>query len=72
MNVPSPIELPTLIDIETLAGHLGVTIRHVRRLVAERRVPYVKVGALIRFDPADIAAWLQANHRTLVPHDPTG
>jgi hypothetical protein len=27
----------------------------VRRLVAERRIPYVKVGRFVRFDPADVS-----------------
>lgn len=31
--------LPRLMSIEELAEHLGVTERHVRRLVAERRCP---------------------------------
>lgn len=50
--------LPHLIDIPTLAEHLGVTIRHVRRLVGERRIPFRKVGHLVRFDPAEVADWL--------------
>jgi excisionase family DNA binding protein len=50
--------LPHLLSIDELAEHLGVTVRHVRRLVAERRVPYLKVGRLVRFDPAEITAWL--------------
>lgn len=54
---PTP-PLPTLLDINELAEHLGVTVRHVRRLVAERRIPYVKWGHLVRFDPAAVAAWL--------------
>jgi excisionase family DNA binding protein len=50
--------LPQLLTIDQLAERLGVSIRHVRRLIAERRVPYVKVGWLVRFDPAEIASWL--------------
>lgn len=50
--------LPTLLDVTTVADHLGVTVRHVRRLVAERRIPYLKWGHLLRFDPDRIAAWL--------------
>jgi excisionase family DNA binding protein len=50
--------LPTLIDIATAAEHLGVTVRHVRRLVAEKRIPYIKVGHFVRFDPAEVAAWI--------------
>ena len=33
-----------LVDIEAVAAELGVHIRHVRRLVHERRIPYVKWG----------------------------
>ena len=50
--------LPNLVDIDTLAAHLGVSVRHVRRLVAERRIPFVKWGHLLRFDPIAIATWL--------------
>jgi excisionase family DNA binding protein len=49
-----------LIGIEQLAQRLGITVRHVRRLVAEKRVPYYKVGRLVRFHPAEITAWLDA------------
>jgi excisionase family DNA binding protein len=52
--------LPRLLDIEGVAEHLGVSERHVRRLVAERRIPFVKWGHLLRFDPAEIASWLDS------------
>jgi excisionase family DNA binding protein len=58
-----PAELPRLLDITALASHLGVNARHIRRLVAERRIPYIKWGHLIRFDPDEIAAWLDDNRR---------
>lgn len=51
-------ELPTLLCIEDIAGHLGVSVRHVRSLVAERRIPYVKWGHLLRFDPTEVRQWL--------------
>jgi excisionase family DNA binding protein len=51
-------ELPELLDSGELARRLGVTERHVRRLVAERRIPFVKVGRFVRFDQAAVAAWL--------------
>ena len=52
--------LPRLLDIDQVAEHLGVSVRHVRRLVFERRIPYLKWGHLLRFDPTDVAAWLDA------------
>ena len=55
--------LPELLDITELAQHLGVNVRHVRRLVAERRIPFIKWGHLIRFDPGEIADWLECNRR---------
>lgn len=58
-----PTALPNLIDIVTLADHLGVDVRHVRRLVAERRIPFIKWGHLLRFDPDEIAEWLAVNRR---------
>jgi len=56
--------LPSLLPIDELATRLGVTVRHVRRLVAERRVPYLKVGWLIRFDTNEIARWLDTTRRS--------
>ncbi len=66
MATPQP-DLPTLIDIVALADHLGVEVRHVRRLVAERRIPFIKWGHLLRFDPAEIVGWLAENR-----HEPPG
>lgn len=39
--------LPQLLTIDQLAKQLNVTVRHVRRLVAEKRVPYLKVGKFV-------------------------
>jgi excisionase family DNA binding protein len=59
------VQLPRLVDIGEVADHLGVSVRHVRRLVAERRIPYVKWGNLLRFDPLEVAGWLSL--RTVDP-----
>jgi len=53
-----PAELPTLVDINDIAEHLGVTVRHVRLLVAQRRIPFYKWGHLLRFDPDQVASWV--------------
>jgi excisionase family DNA binding protein len=50
-----------LIDIATVAEWLGVGERHVRRLISERRIPYVKWGHYVRFDSAQIDEWLRTN-----------
>ena len=51
-------KLPRLLTIGEVAEYLGVTERHIRRLVAERRIPFIKWGHLLRFDPDEIADWL--------------
>lgn len=53
-----------------LVSELGTTRRHIRRLVAERRIPYLKIGALVRFDPADITAWLAISRRMVARSRP--
>lgn len=62
-------DIPQLLTIDQLAGRLGITVRHVRRLVAEKRVPYLKVGRLVRFDPAEIGPWLDGRRRRADTHD---
>ena len=53
-------QLPQLLDMQTLARKLSTSERHLRRLVAERRIPFIKWGHLIRFDPVEIAEWVEA------------
>jgi excisionase family DNA binding protein len=52
-----------LVDVGGVAAYLGTSVRHVRRLVAERRIPHTKVGGLVRFKLDDIDAWLAASQR---------
>ena len=47
-----------LIGIDEVAQRLGVSTRYVRRLVAERRIAYLKIGHLLRFDANVVDAWL--------------
>lgn len=47
-----------LIDCDRLAAWLGVEVVFVRRLVAEHRIPFLKIGKFVRFDPEEIAGWI--------------
>lgn len=60
--------LTRLLNISEVADALGVDVRHVRRLVYERRIPFVKWCHLLRFDPAEIEAWIDQSRRA--PHAP--
>jgi excisionase family DNA binding protein len=52
---------PRLLGVEEVAERLGVTPRYVRRLVAERRIRFVKVGHLLRFEGDDLDDWIERN-----------
>ena len=47
-----------LLDMNGVATWLGTSHRHVRRMVAERRIPIVKVGRFVRFDEHEVEHWI--------------
>ena len=47
-----------LIDVEHVSEHLGVKVNTVYSWVNQRKIPYVKVGRLIKFDLQDINQWI--------------
>jgi len=57
----APPDTRALIDVPALAEQLGVTQRFVRRLTAEDRVPFLKIGKFVRFDPSEIDRWIDDN-----------
>ena len=50
--------LARFLDVYEVASWLGVEVGFIRRLIAERRIPFVKIGKHIRFDPEEVAAWI--------------
>jgi hypothetical protein len=42
---------------------LGVVVRHVRRLVFEKRIPSSSGDNLLRFDPEEIEAWIDGSRK---------
>ncbi len=50
-----------LITSEELARRLKTTTRFVRRLVAEHRIEYIKVGRSVRFTSEAVAAYVERN-----------
>ncbi len=58
MATATTTERRPLMDLPTVAKYLGVSERHIRRLVQERRIPFIKWGHPLRFDPDEIDAWV--------------
>ncbi|MCZ2857445.1 helix-turn-helix domain-containing protein [Blastococcus sp. VKM Ac-2987] len=56
---PTPSADP-LLSCGEVAERLGTGERFVRRLVAERRLRYVKVGKYVKFRREDVEAWIAA------------
>jgi excisionase family DNA binding protein len=46
--------LDTLLTVEQAADRLGTSERFVRRLIAERRIAYVKLGRHVRIAEPDL------------------
>jgi excisionase family DNA binding protein len=44
--------------VDELAELLNVSVHHVRRLVFERRIPFLKIGSRVRFETAAVEEWL--------------
>lgn len=51
-----------LLDIPAAAERLGVGVRMVRRLVAERRLPFTRVGRHIRLRQSDLDTYLAEHY----------
>ena len=45
-------------NVDDVARELECSVRHVRKLVSENRIPYLKIGRLVRFSPLRVREWL--------------
>lgn len=57
-----------LLTIMEAAERLGTSPRFVRRLVAERRIPYTKIGKHVRIIDADVEAFIAAGRVEAAAH----
>lgn len=56
----SAVALPGLIRVEAVAQVLGLSRPMIYKLVNTGELPTVRIGKTLRFDPADVAAFIQA------------
>ncbi len=47
-----------LMNINDLSKHLGVQVSTVYSWVSQKKIPYVKMGRLVKFDAKDIETWV--------------
>ncbi|MEV0682704.1 helix-turn-helix domain-containing protein [Nocardia sp. NPDC050378] len=55
------------LTVEQAAEYLGTGVRFIRRIVAERRVVFYKVGNYVRFKRSDLEAFAQAGRVDVAP-----
>jgi excisionase family DNA binding protein len=48
-----------LVTADVVACFLSTSTRHLRRLMAEKQLPFVKVGHFVRFDLEDVGRWVE-------------
>jgi excisionase family DNA binding protein len=58
---------PNLLTPEQAADRLGTSIRFVRRLAAERRIPFFHIGKHVRFLSTDIEEFIAAGRVGAIP-----
>jgi excisionase family DNA binding protein len=49
-----------LLTVETAADRMSTSVRFVRRLIAERRIEFVKVGRHVRISETALAEFIEA------------
>jgi excisionase family DNA binding protein len=59
-------ELKRLLNIKEGAALLNISENTLRQWVHQRRVPIVKLGKAVRFDPEDLQKFIEANRRDVV------
>ncbi len=57
------MENKNLLTISELASALNLKPSKIRRMIFERKIPFLKLGRLIRFNFEDINLWLQEQKR---------
>lgn len=60
--------MSTLLTVDDAAERLGTPTRFVRRLIAERRIRFHKIGKYVRIDRADLEAFITAGRVDPTPH----
>jgi excisionase family DNA binding protein len=56
-TTPIPLgRVGELLTVEQAANQISMSARYVRRLIAERRIVFYRLGRSVRIDPDDLAA----------------
>jgi excisionase family DNA binding protein len=62
-----PLAQPRLLEVSHIAHRLRASQEHVRRLIREKKLAAIRLGARWRVDPADLQAFIAAQRVPAVP-----
>jgi excisionase family DNA binding protein len=69
-NIQTDIDpLTELLDVDGVSRMLSVSPRTVRHMVLKRKIPYVKIGKLLRFHVGVVRSWYKGKMVQPVGHD---
>jgi excisionase family DNA binding protein len=54
-----------LFDIHQAARYTGMSVTTLYKWVSQRKIPHIKMGRLVKFDPAKLDEWIK--QRTVMP-----
>ncbi len=57
--------VPRLLDIQEVAIYTGLSVHTLYTMVSQRRIPFVKLGRLTKFDRVEVDKWI-AGHSVKV------
>ncbi len=52
--------MKAFLTVAEAAEYMNTTVRFVRRLIAERRIPFYKIGRYVRLKVQDVEAFVEA------------
>ena len=69
MNRTAPMTR-RIISIQEAADYTGLSVQTLYKMVSQRRIPFVKMGRLTKFDVGLLDTWIKQN--TVMPMPPKG
>ena len=58
--IPPASHASDLLTVEQTADRINMSARYVRRLIAERRIVFYRLGRSVRIDPVDVTALIES------------
>lgn len=52
------MEIDILLDISDVSDIIGVKINTLYSWVHQKKIPYIKIGRMVKFKPSDIDKWI--------------